>query len=101
MVAVCCGLNVRGKTAPDALNPTPRIVAELIVSGAVPVEVSVTGNVVIDPTVTLPNVRLDALMDSAAAGGATAGSVAAYPCPERTKIRQQASIDMSSQWLDL
>src|SRR5271170_4888218 len=101
MVAVCCGLRVSGKTAPDALNPTPRIAAELIVSGAVPVEVTVIGNVAVDPTVTLPKGRLDALMDSVAAGGATAGSVAAYPYPERTKIRQQASIDMSSQWLNL
>jgi hypothetical protein len=101
MVTVCCGLRVSGKVAPDALNPTPRIAAELIVSGAVPVEVSVNGSVVIDPTVTLPKVRLDALIESAAAGGATPGWVAVYPYPGRTKIRQQASIDMSSQWLNL
>jgi hypothetical protein len=42
-VAVCFGLSVSGKIAPETVNPVPLIVAELIVTAAVPVEVSVIG----------------------------------------------------------
>ena len=51
-----------GNVAPDTANPAPLSVAELMVTGAVPVEVSVTGCVDAVFTVTSPNVRLAALV---------------------------------------
>ena len=48
--------------APDTVNPAPLSVAELMFTGAVPVEVSVTGCVDAVFTVTSPNVRLAALI---------------------------------------
>ena len=51
-----------GNVAPDIVNPAPLNVAELIVTGAVPVEVNVTGCVEAVFTVTSPNVRLAALI---------------------------------------
>jgi hypothetical protein len=56
-------LRVRGRVTWDILKPTPWIVTELIVNGAVPVAVTVTGNVTVDPTVTLPKLRLAELAD--------------------------------------
>jgi hypothetical protein len=53
---------VTGKVAPDIVNPVPLNAAELMVTGAVPVEVNVTGNVEAVFTVTLPNARLVGLM---------------------------------------
>ena len=50
-----------GNVAPDIVNPAPLNGAELIVTGAVPVEVNVTGCVDDVFTVTSPNVRLAAL----------------------------------------
>ncbi len=47
--------------APDSVKPVPLNVAELMVTGAVPVEVNVTGSVEAVFTVTSPNVRLAAL----------------------------------------
>ena len=44
------------------VKPVPLSVAELMVTGAVPVEVSVTGSVEAVFTVTLPNARLAALI---------------------------------------
>ena len=44
--------------APDIVKPVPLSVAELMVTGAVPVEVNVTGSVEAVFTVTLPNARL-------------------------------------------
>jgi hypothetical protein len=49
---------VTGKVAPDIVKPAPLSVAELMVTGAVPVELNVTGNVEAVFTVTLPNARL-------------------------------------------
>ena len=43
------------------VKPVPLSVAELIVTGAVPVELNVTGSVEAVFTVTLPNARLAAL----------------------------------------
>lgn len=60
-VTFCCGLSVSGKVAPLTVNPVPLTVAELIVTADVPVEVSVTGRVEVDPTVTLPKARLAGL----------------------------------------
>jgi hypothetical protein len=56
------GFKVTGKVAPDIVKPVPLKVAELIVTGAVPAEVNVTGSVDEVFTVTLPNVKLAALM---------------------------------------
>ena len=56
--------------APDIVKPAPLSVAELIVTGAVPVEVSVTGCVDAVFTVTLPNVRLAALTVNCGLGAA-------------------------------
>ncbi len=44
------------------MKPVPLSVAELMVTGAVPVEVSVTGSVDAVFTVTLPNAKLAGLM---------------------------------------
>jgi hypothetical protein len=52
---------VTGKVAPDTVKPVPLIAAELIVTGAVPVEVNVTGSVDAMFTVTLPNARFAGL----------------------------------------
>jgi hypothetical protein len=49
------GLSVTGKVAPESVNPVPLRAAALIVTGAVPDEVSVTGRVALEFTVTLPN----------------------------------------------
>jgi hypothetical protein len=48
--------------APDVVKPVPATAAEVMVTGAVPVDVNVTGCVDAVFTVTLPNVRLAALM---------------------------------------
>ena len=50
-----------GKVAPDIVKPVPVNVAELMVTGAVPLELSVTGSVVGVFTVTLPNAKLAGL----------------------------------------
>lgn len=52
------GFKVTGKVTPDIVKPVPVNAAELMVTGAVPPEVSVTGNVAGMFTVTLPNDRL-------------------------------------------
>ncbi len=51
-----------GKVAPDIVNPVPVNFAELMVTGAVPLEVSVTGSVEGVFSVTLPNATLAGLM---------------------------------------
>ena len=56
------GFKVTGKVAPDIVKPVPLSAAELMVTGAVPVEVNVTGSVDAVFTVTLPNARLAALI---------------------------------------
>lgn len=62
--------------APETVNTVPLVAAELIVTPAVPVEVSVTGCVDAVFAVTSPNVRLAALSVSC-------GLVAAVPVPLR------------------
>jgi hypothetical protein len=52
------GFKVTGNVAPDMVKPVPLSVAELMVTGAVPVEVNVTGSVDAVFTVTLPNAKL-------------------------------------------
>jgi hypothetical protein len=52
------GFKVTGKVAPDIVKPAPLRVPELMVTGAVPVEVSVTGFMDAVFSVTLPNAKL-------------------------------------------
>ena len=70
------GFKVTGNVAPDTVKPAPLSVAELMVTGAVPVEVNVTGCVDAVFTVTSPNVRLAALI-------VNCGLNAAVPVPLR------------------
>jgi hypothetical protein len=56
------GFKVTGNVAPDIVKPVPVSAPELMVTGDVPVEVNVTGCVDAVFTVTLPNVRLAALI---------------------------------------
>ena len=56
------GFKVTGKVAADIVKPVPLSVAELMVTGAVPVEVNVTGSVDAVFTVTLPNAKLAGLI---------------------------------------
>ena len=56
-VTACFGLSVTGKLAPETVKSVPDIVAALIVSETVPLEVSVTDCVDDEPTVTLPKFR--------------------------------------------
>ena len=70
-----------GNVPPDTVNPAPLRVAELMVTGAVPVEVSVTGCVDAVFTVTSPNIRLAALIVSW--GLDTCGLDTAVPVPLR------------------
>lgn len=69
MVGSNCTLNVKdwpgfsrsGNVPPESLKPVPLNVAELIVTGAVPVEANVTDCVAAEPTVKFPNAKLAAL----------------------------------------
>ena len=63
-VTLCFGFSVSGKSAPEMVKPAPVTVAELIVTASVPVDVSVTGCVEEEPTVTSPKLRLAALIES-------------------------------------
>jgi hypothetical protein len=57
----CVGVSVTGKLPPTIVKPVPEIVAELTVTGAVPVDVSVNDCVVAVFTVTLPKLKLPVL----------------------------------------
>jgi hypothetical protein len=57
----CVGFSVTGTLPPTIVKPAPVMAAELTVTGAVPVEVSVNDCVVAVFTVTLPKLRLAAL----------------------------------------
>jgi hypothetical protein len=56
------GFKVTGKVAPDIVKPVPLRAPELMVTGAVPVDFNVAGCVDDVFTVTLPNVKLAALI---------------------------------------
>ncbi len=73
-VNVCFGFSVTGRAPPDTLKPVPLMLAELIVTAAVPVEVSVTGSVALDPVVTLPKLKYVGLI-------VNCGAVAPVPVP--------------------
>ena len=55
------GFRLTGNAALETLKPAPVSAAELIVTGAVPVDVNVTGCVAAEPTATSPKVRFAAL----------------------------------------
>jgi hypothetical protein len=55
---------VTGNVAPEIVKPVPLNVAELMVTGAVPVEVNVTGSVEGVFKATLPNATLVGLIDN-------------------------------------
>src|SRR3984957_313811 len=57
-VIACLELKVTGNVAPDIVKLVPLIVAEFTVTEPVPVEVSVTPSVALEPTVTSPKLRL-------------------------------------------
>ena len=61
-VIAIVGVKVTGKVAPDIVKPVPLNIAELMVTGDVPVEVNVTGRVDAVFRVTLPNDRLVGLI---------------------------------------
>lgn len=61
-VAVWVGFNVSGKVAPETENPVPLTLAELTVTGAVPVDDSVTDCVAGEFIKTSPKEMLVALM---------------------------------------
>ena len=60
----CVGFNVTGKLPPTMVKPAPEIATEFTVTGDVPVDVNVNDCVVAVLTVTLPKVRLAALIVS-------------------------------------
>lgn len=68
-----------GNVAPGIVKLAPLNAAELMVTGAVPVEVNVSGCVDCVFTVTLPNVRLAALI-------VNCGLATAVPVPLRLTI---------------
>jgi hypothetical protein len=55
------GFKVSGNEAPDTVKPCPATAAELMVTADVPVEESVIAWLAREPTLTLPNVRLELL----------------------------------------
>jgi hypothetical protein len=61
---------VAGNETPEIVNPAPVRVPDLIVTGAVPVDVNVRGCVDAVSTVTLPNVKLAALIVNCGLGTA-------------------------------
>src|SRR5271170_5988533 len=61
-VRVCVGFSVTGKLPPTMVTPAPVIAAEFTVTGVVPVDVSVNVCVVAVFTVTLPKLRVVALI---------------------------------------
>lgn len=63
-VMLCFGFRVSGNSASEMVNPAPVISAVLMVTAAVPVDVSVSGCVDEDPTMTSPKLMAAALTDS-------------------------------------
>jgi hypothetical protein len=74
------GFKVTGNVAPDIVNPVPLSVPELTVTGAVPVEVNVTGSIDGVFKATLPNVKSVALIVN------VAPATAAFSC--RAKLSE-------------
>ena len=69
-VMTCVGFSVAGKLPPTIVKPVPVIAAELTVTGAVPVDVSVNDCVVAVFTVTLPKLKVAVLTVNCGLGAA-------------------------------
>jgi hypothetical protein len=69
-VTVWVGFNVTGRLLPTIVKPVPVIAAELTVTGAVPVEVSVNDCIVAVFTVTLPKLKVAVLTVNCGLGAA-------------------------------
>jgi hypothetical protein len=69
-VTDCVGFSVAGRLPPLMVKPTPVMAAELIVTGAVPVDVNVSDCVVAVFTVTLPKLKVAALTVNCGLGAA-------------------------------
>jgi hypothetical protein len=69
-VTVWVGFSVTGKLPPTIVKPVPVIAAELTVTGAVPVDVSVSDCVVAVFTVTLPKLKVAVLTVNCGLGAA-------------------------------
>src|SRR5579862_4106212 len=82
---------MRGKVEPGTLNPAPLIVTEWMVNGTVPVESTVTGNIAVDPTATLPKLKLAESTASMAVPGAV----------EFSELREVCSISAVSESIAL
>ena len=67
----CVEFSVTGKVPPTIVKPVPVIAAELTVTGAVPVDVKVNDCVVAVFTVTLPKLKVAALIVNCGLGAAT------------------------------
>jgi len=81
-VAVPAGFSVSGKVAPETLNAEPVTAAVLMVTGTVPVEVSVTVCNRGAPTSVFPNDRLVALAVNVAVAGMSCSAMLAEAPPE-------------------
>jgi hypothetical protein len=97
------GFKVTGKVAPDMVKPAPVSVPELMVTGADPAEVKVTGTVDGVFTATLPNATLVGLMLNA---GPAIGEPAAFSCrvklsiePSELAVRVTACADVTADML--
>jgi hypothetical protein len=66
----CVGFSVTGKLPPTIVKPVPVIAAELTVTGDVPLDVSVNDWVVAVFTVTLPKLKVAALIVNCGLGAA-------------------------------
>ena len=53
-----------GNVAPETVKPAPLTLPELTVTAAVPLDVSVTGSVALEPSTTSPKARLGVLKDN-------------------------------------
>jgi hypothetical protein len=69
-VTVWVGFNVTGRLPPTIVKPAPVIAAELTITGAVPVDVSVNDCIVAVFTVTLPKLKAAVLTVNCGLGAA-------------------------------
>ena len=75
-----------GNVTPEVVKPAPVSAAELIVTGAVPVEIRVTGCVEAVFNVTLPNVKLAVLIVNCGLGNGELGAVMPVPLRFTTAV---------------
>ena len=96
-VACCPGDRVMGKVIPDIEKPAPVTDAEVIVKGAVPVELSSTlCGAVPTPTVSVPNATLLALTPNVAAEPFSV-SVALFEICAAVAVRVAATVELTGE----